>query len=392
MKRILIISSVFKPEPVVSARISEDIAIAASKNYQVDVFTPYPSRPKGFDFKQHNFLSSHYNQIIANSYVYPDSKFWGRMKESISFGLATYRLIKNNREHYSMIYANTKPLFALYFTLLACKIYRLPLIFHIQDVYPESMFGRLKSFKLISYFFILIDRLLYNYASGIIVISEKMKEYISASRHIMENRILVVRNWQKIENRDIVNQKKNKFTFMFAGSISPAAGVELLINAFIEASIPDAQLIIAGDGTSKGLCEKLVREQQATNIYFEALSPDNVLEVQSSADVLLLPLKKGIGLTASPSKLSAYMLSGKPIIASVDKGSDTEYIINKSKCGLVTDAESVKDVSLAMKKIRRLNKDELDKMGNNGKKFAQEEMSKEINLSKIIGLINSVVK
>lgn len=42
--------------------------------------------------------------------------------------------------------------------------------------------------------------------------------------------------------------------------------------------------------------------------------------------------------------------------------------------------------------MRNLNKDELDMMGNKGKKFALEEMSKDVNLGKIIKLINSVVK
>lgn len=48
------------------------------------------------------------------------------------------------------------------------------------------------------------------------------------------------------------------FTFMYLGNIGPVAGVTL-IRSFAEAALPDAQLVIAGDGTAAvllpGACE-----------------------------------------------------------------------------------------------------------------------------------------
>ena len=45
---ILIISAVFPPEPVVSANLSRDLAEELSKNNQVTVLCPKPTRPNGF--------------------------------------------------------------------------------------------------------------------------------------------------------------------------------------------------------------------------------------------------------------------------------------------------------------------------------------------------------
>ncbi|MCB4234535.1 hypothetical protein LDL59_03830 [Kaistella anthropi] len=93
MKKILIISCVFPPEPVVSAQLSLDIAEALSKNNDVTVISPRPTRPMDFKFdeKQSNYPFTH---IVADSFTYPKSKIYGRMKESYSFGRWCEKYIK----------------------------------------------------------------------------------------------------------------------------------------------------------------------------------------------------------------------------------------------------------------------------------------------------------
>jgi len=84
---ILIVSAVFRPEPIVSARLSEDIAIELAVDHKVTVISPRPTRPFGFTFlSKHN--SKCYSLINLNSYTCPESNLFGRFKESYSFGLA----------------------------------------------------------------------------------------------------------------------------------------------------------------------------------------------------------------------------------------------------------------------------------------------------------------
>lgn len=47
---ILLISAVFTPEPVVSASLTNDLALALSENLKVIVLTPKPTRPFGFSY------------------------------------------------------------------------------------------------------------------------------------------------------------------------------------------------------------------------------------------------------------------------------------------------------------------------------------------------------
>lgn len=52
MSNILIISAVFSPEPVVSAKLSEDIANELGLSNEVTVIAPKPTRPLGFKFNK----------------------------------------------------------------------------------------------------------------------------------------------------------------------------------------------------------------------------------------------------------------------------------------------------------------------------------------------------
>ncbi len=57
--------------------------------------------------------------------------------------------------------------------------------------------------------------------------------------------------------------------------------------------------------------------------------------VQAAADVLLITTRPGLALSEVPSKLMAYMLSGRPVLAMVEADSNTAQLIRRADCGLV---------------------------------------------------------
>ena len=66
---ILIISCVFPPEPVVSAKLSHDIAVSLSeKGDVVTVVSPKPTRPYKFKFELSE-TNNNFEHIILDSYM-----------------------------------------------------------------------------------------------------------------------------------------------------------------------------------------------------------------------------------------------------------------------------------------------------------------------------------
>jgi len=393
---ILIVSALFPPEPVVSANLSFDIANALVEKDEVVVISPKPSRPLGMTFDDNN-VPYKFKHILLNSYTHPKSHLIGRFIESYSLGIHTKKYIDVHHQDIEVIYANTWPLFAQKYLVEVASKYKIPLVLHVQDIYPESISEKTPFFgSLINKLLLPMDKNILKHSSAIITISYKMRDYLINSRHLEEDKISVVRNWQdddifinfKNKNKNQLNKDK-KFTFMYLGSISPSAGVDLLVHAFSKADLEDAQLIIAGGGSDKEKCMKIAKTYKDKDIQFYEVSGVEVPAMQARADVLMLPLKKGVAKTALPSKLTAYMLSGKPVIASIDVDSEPADIIRDNGCGFAIEPENEKELINCMEEIFRKNRDELLKMGEQSFNYAKENLSRKYNLSKIIKIIKN---
>lgn len=395
-KNILIVSAVFPPEPVVSANLTYDIANELAKNNNVTVISPFPTRPFGANYENIVPKTLSFTHKILKTYTCPKSNLVGRLRESYSLGKATSNYLLAANIKIDVIYANTWPIFAQMFLAKTAKKLKIPLILHIQDIYPESLVTKLPSFlgKLVRFFILPIDKLVLNSVQKVIAISPQMKNYLETTRNIAKENVVVIRNWQNDEffTNYKLPQKitSDKFTFMYLGSLSASAGVELLIDAFANANIKYANLIIAGDGSEKVNCINLAKKYTC-KIEFCDAPFDIVPEIQAKADILLLPLRKGIGKTASPSKLPAYMFSKKPIIACVDTDSDTAMIINTAACGWVLPPENIISLSEMMQQVSAISKDELLKVGENGFNFAIENLSKNNNLAKVVACITDTI-
>ncbi len=394
-RNVFIFSAVFPPEPIVSASLSKDISFELSKKNNVTVVCPNPTRPHGFTF-ENGIDAKDYKVVRLNSFTCSASKIIGRFRESYSFGKYCYKYICDNKDRIDVIYANTWPLFAQYFTVKAAKKFKIPITIHIQDMYPESLSNKLPVLNPILNFFLLpIDKYVLRNATKIIAISNKMKNYLISSRKIESGKIAVVQNWQDEEafiNYDRPNSKyqtaKKACTFMYLGNIGPVAGIDFLIDAFVKANLKNCRLVIAGAGSmKKTLQEKAILMGLAT-IEFWPVPDGKVPEIQEKADIMLLPIKKGAASSSIPSKLPAYMFSKRPIIASVDLDSDTASAINDADCGWVLAPEDIISLSEMMQKVASTSNEELLKKGENGFSYALGNLSKKKNLNKLIDIIN----
>jgi glycosyltransferase involved in cell wall biosynthesis len=395
---IVIISAVFPPEPVVSASLSKDIASELAKENKVTVLCPNPTRPHGFIFEKEIDFKD-YKVVRLNSYTCSASKIVNRFRESYSYGKHCFKYIVDNHKNIDVIYANTWPLFAQYFTVKAARHYKIPITIHVQDMYPESLSNKLPALNILLNLILLpIDKYVVSNATKVIAISNKMKDYLVKSRKIEPRKIEVVNNWQDEQafmdyesSREKVQCENKPFTFMYLGNIGPVAGVDLLINAFSKADLKDCKLVIAGSGSMKESLEMIAKKVKVDTIEFRPVPDGKVPEIQSQADVMLLPINKGAASSSIPSKLPAYMFSKRPIIACVDKDSDTARVINSANCGWVSSPENVNELSKMMQKAAMLPKEDLKGIGENGFNYAIENLSKKKNLEKVIKCISNTI-
>lgn len=394
-KTFLIVSAVFPPEPVVSANLSNDLAIALSKKTDVLVITPRPTRPAGFSFEAYVPKNKFkFKQVVLNSYTCPESSLFGRLRESISFGLHCAQFLKNNHQQISQIYSNSWPLFAQFFLIRTAQKYQIPVTIHVQDIYPEALSNKSNLLKpFIDFLLMPFDRFNLRIAKSIIAISEKMKIYLASTRKVSPEKIVAISNWQDVQLFSMkhinVEQSfaKSPFTFMYLGNVGPVAGVNLLIEAFAKADLCDARLIIAGSGTMIPKLQNQAKVFSSAQIEFWPVPNGKVQEVQNQANVMLLPMKKGAGFSSIPSKLPSYLFSAKPVIACVDKGSDIEIAVTVGKFGWTSNPEDSDMLAILMRKVYIEPTENLVEMGMKGCNFAMQHYSKAKNLKKMVSVL-----
>ena len=145
---LLIISAVFPPEPVVSARLSIDLCHSLKeKGCDVKVLHPYPTRPYGFKPDKKKIGALRDDETIADSYVCPQSSLFGRIRESWSFGQACKFYIKEHQSEILCIYANAWPMFSQKAIVKVANKYGIPCIINVQDVYTESLSNKMTGLK-----------------------------------------------------------------------------------------------------------------------------------------------------------------------------------------------------------------------------------------------------
>lgn len=399
MKRILIVTCVFPPEPVTSATLNYDLAVELGKDYEVTVVTPHPSRPKGFDFSNTKTVDSGaFNHIVVDSYIHPESSFIGRMRESVSFGNASVRYIEKHHEEIDFVYNDGWQLFGLYLVAKSCKKYNIPYIVPIQDIYPESLLTKLPNIlglhSIIKGLLGRFDKYYIEHAAAVRTISDGMAEYLSRTRELSRDRFLVIANWQNDDEYadwDSGCRQNNKTVFMFVGNNNKQANVELIIRAFEKAKMKDAELQIMGEGNAKRDCQSLAEELKCENVVFGSVPVGDVANTQRKADVMVLALKAGTGNQGVPSKLTSYMMSGKPVLASMEANSDAAKMILEAKAGMVTPADDVESLASAFKIMAEKTDDTLKQMGENSRHYAEQHLSRKSNLQLLKAKIESII-
>lgn len=391
--KVIIITGVFLPEPIVSAGLMSDLAERLSEKYDVTVLRPHPTRPKGFKVPAYDLNDKPYEVVELDSLTCPESKMIGRFRESYSMGKACEKYIEAQKDEIRLVYNGPWHVFGRDIVRKVCNKYGIPYITPVQDVYPESLLSKLPKIGIVQGIAKAIlkpyDDKLLQQAKLVHTISNGMRDYLSETRGISKDKFVVVRNWQN--EQDFVDYRNSKkqdevtdrpFTFMYMGNIGPVAGVDLLLEAFEAANLKGARLVIAGSGSAKAALQEQAKKMKA-NIEFWEVPFGQVPATQDRADVMCLPIKKGFASTSIPSKLPAYMFSAKPILCCADLDSDTVACINEAEAGWTIEPENASLLTQKFIEVAQVEGSKLNDMGMKGFNYSIANFSRGMNLKKL---------
>ncbi len=172
-------------------------------------------------------------------------------------------------------------------------------------------------------------------ADQIAVISDGFRPYLE-SLGVPSSRVTRVRNWSRLaEPTESVAQARIRlgwaptdFVCLHAGNIGHKQGLDNLLGAARLLTDPEVRFVIAGEGNDRDRLEARARALGLTRLAFIPLQPEGQFEAMlQAADVLVLNQRGSVGDMALPSKLSTYLLAGRPVVAAIalESSAATEF-------------------------------------------------------------------
>jgi colanic acid biosynthesis glycosyl transferase WcaI len=406
--KVLIVSAVFPPEPVVTAQTSFQIADELFRHgHRVTVIAPFPSRPDGELFK--GYRRSLYRReamgfpvIRCFSFLSRKSTMGSRLLENIGFAITSSVCVLFLRRP-DIIYVNSWGIFGSGLVSAAAWLRGIPVAMSIQDIYPESLSQQKRIAARSLLFRVLrgIDRKIAHSAKALIVISDRFRETYTLDRGVPAARIHVLQNWGETSSVNLdargAYALRQKYGILdqttlavYAGNIGAASGIDTAIKAFAYLwNDENICLLIAGVGSRLQLCQDLVEKQGLEDrVFFYTPWPKKDTGiVLGAADVLLLPTQGEQSLVSVPSKLISYMLSGRPVLAMVLGNSDTAKLITAAKAGWVIPPDDPAGAAAALKIIAASAREDLRAAGARGLDYALCHLTREANLPRMIRLL-----
>ena len=211
-------------------------------------------------------------------------------------------------------------------------------VFNVQDIYPDVAveLGMLTNKRIVNAAYRL-ERWSYKKADAITVLSEDLRLNVARKTDRPE-RIRVIPNfvdtdWIKPSRKENAYRREfglsGKTVVMYAGNVGLSQGLSLVVDAAAALAYEeDLVFVINGGGADRDRLEAKARGLK--NIRFVDMQPTGRLpEVLAAADIQLVMLKRGLARSSVPSKTYSILASGRPMLASVDEGSEIAGVLEQ---------------------------------------------------------------
>lgn len=280
---------------------------------------------------------------------------------------------------------------------LVAWIRRAPLIFNIQDVFPDAavetgaitnrwVIGAARTLEKVSYLS----------SSRVTVLSQDLADnVVSKIGASKATRVVVIPNFvdtERIVPLDAATDYRRELgltdrpVVMYAGNIGYSQSLEMLVAA--ARARPDVDFVINGTGSARSDLERSARG--LSNLIFgDFQPPERLSEVLATGDIHVVPLRRGLGRVSVPSKTYSIMAAGRPIVAAVDAGTEVTRLVDGARSGLVVPPDETESFIAAIDRLVS-DRDVRRDMGQRARAFVESQASPRAVAERYANLVHEI--
>lgn len=418
-KKMLIYAHYYYPDVASTGQILTDLAEGLQDKFDITVICTVPSYDGKISrhYRKHKYYKENINGINVLRVRVPAFKKNNKISRIINivdyFFSAIAATFRTEGQDY--VYALSQPpVMGGMLGLIGSRIKKARFIYNIQDFNPEQVMsvGYFKN-KAVLGMAMALDKYSCRKSDKVIVVGRDMVETLrkrfgvdeeglsireKASRELRLPKHVCINNW--IDEKEIYPLKRDdericalrkkyglqdKFVIMYSGNIGlyyDLLNIIKVIEKFKDRE--DVAFLFAGEGSIKKDLEEYADSHKLSNVYFAPYTEKSQLVYSLGlGDVHFVVNSKGIKGVSVPSKLYGVMAAGRPVLGILEKGSEARCIIEESECGKSVDPGDYEAIEKLIDSFIEIsNKEELVSMGQKGRKYLEEHLTKQKSIDR----------
>jgi colanic acid biosynthesis glycosyl transferase WcaI len=407
--RILAISQYFPPEIGATQTRAYEMARGLIRaGHQVTMLTEVPNHPQGVihpAYRGRLYVREETDGIdVRRLWVSasPQKTTRTRMAFYLSFMFgATLAGLFMARGHYDVVYASSPPLFVGGAALAISYLRRVPLVFEVRDLWPESavQLGELNNPRAVR-LATRLEETCYRRARHIVVVTHNIRGRL-VERGYSAAKIIVIPNGANTQlycpqpiNQALRQQlgiRPDQFVVIYTGLHGLAHGLETALQAAdLLREHEDILFLFVGDGPRKADLMDMAGQMGLDNVCFHEAVPEPELPAYIALADVGLDTRRRIGISQGtlPVKMFSYMACERPVLLSIE--GEAVQLLERAGAGVAVPPETPEALARA---ILDLQDDPAERaaFGCNGRAFVEAHYSRQGFAHQLEDLLSAVV-
>ncbi len=404
-KNLLIYAHYYYPDVASTGQILTELAEGLNDTFHTTVICTVPSYTGKISqyYRKHKYYFENINgvyvlriRVLEFRKNFALSRILNILSYFFSAIAATYRV---ERQDY-VFTISQPPVLGGMLGVIGKWVKKAKLIYNIQDFNPEQVQAvEFTENKLVLGTMMKLDKYSCKQADKVIVVGRDMIETLQRrfQSSVMPT-YAYINNW--INEKDILPLPPNheqvlkfkqqhglqdKFVIMYSGNIGlyyDLLNLAEVIQKFRDQS--KVAFVFIGEGSVLEKLKEYQQINQLTNMIFIPYQDKaNLVYSLNAGDVHLVVNAKGIKGVSVPSKLYGVMAAGKPVLGILEEDSEARLIVEEAGCGIsVNPGDYTAIEELVQKFVDMRNTSELTQMGNQGRAYLANNLTKDVSISK----------